>query len=670
MQIRYSVLVFALFAWPAAAQQTCESLTGLKLSHTGVTSAVAVAATENIPAHCAVLATTRPTSDSEIKFELWLPASGWNGKYEQAGNGGWAGTIPVGSLAEPLRRGFATAGTDDGHTGGSAEWAIGHPEKLADFGYRAVHETRVQATAIVQAFYGREISRSYFFGCSDGGREALMEAQRFADDFDGIIAGAPANYWTHLLTAGLWDEQSLLNDPASAIPQAKLPAIQKAALEQCDALDGVKDGLIEDPRACRFDPGKIACKGVDSAECLTSAQVAALLKIYGGPKNPRTGAKIFPGPSPGVEGVAGTWAAWIIPGAQGTPAGFGFANSFYLQALYENQKTDFHTLNFDADLAYADEKAGPVLNSTSPDLRSFRARGGKLIQYHGWGDAAISPQNSIDYYELVQAFMAKYPNGRVSTPGPVDDFYRLFMVPGMGHCGGGIGPNSFGNVAPVAAGDPERDLLSALDRWVEKGVAPDHFVGTGKSVSDPGKALTRPLCAYPKVARGGYQRRGQFRLLASARVGQLNDVVNFRIFGGFNPLQLAFDGACAYSRLVHGFHGLIQPFADGIKHLRILAELGFDFAEHLPDFARTLLDCQSAETHLQTVEQCREGGGSGENHPIVCLQGFGEAWPAQDFGVKAFRRQKQNTEIGGGGRREIFGAEVLRADPHHRFEFT
>jgi feruloyl esterase len=311
----------------------------------------------------------------------------------------------------------------------------------------------------------------------------------------------------------------LLDDPASAIPQAKLLAIQKAAVAQCDGLDGVKDGLIEDPRACHFDPGIIACKGADSTECLTAPQLTALRKIYGGPKNSRTGALIFPGYSPGTEAVSG-WAGWIIPGPQGTPQQFGFANSFYLQAVYEGLKPDFKSLNFDADIAYADEKAGPLLNSTNPDLRSFRTRGGKLIQYHGWGDAAIAPQNSIDYYELVQSFMSRYPNGRASDRKPVDDFYRLFMVPGMAHCSGGIGPNVLGNglTVPGANNDPERDLLTALQLWVEKGVAPDHFIGTGKSVTDPSKTLTRPLCAYPKVAR----YKGS---------GDVNDAGNFSCSG-------------------------------------------------------------------------------------------------------------------------------------------
>ena len=279
------------------------------------------------------------------------------------------------------------------------------------------------------------------------------------------------------------------------IPPAKLPLIQKAALDKCDMLDGVKDGLIEDPRACHFDPAVIQCKGADGPECLTAPQVATLRKIYGGPRNPRTGEQIHPGYSPGAEGAPDTWAAWIVPGGPLGSLQFGFANTYYGQAVFEDPHWDFRKLNFDTDVAYGDQKAGLVLNSSSPDLRSFRAHGGKLIQYHGWGDTAIPPQNSIDYYELVRSFMTKYLDARNDRSKPVEDFYRLFMVPGMGHCRGGGGPNVFGNGSTVAgaASDPERDLVAALDRWVEKGIAPDHLIGTGKS-------LTRPLCVYPKTA--------------------------------------------------------------------------------------------------------------------------------------------------------------------------
>ncbi|HWE51928.1 MAG TPA: tannase/feruloyl esterase family alpha/beta hydrolase [Bryobacteraceae bacterium] len=503
--IRFAPALIAAFPICLAAQQSCESLTGLTLPHTTITSAVTVPAATAmsmpVPAHCDVKATARPTRDSEIKFEVWLPASGWNGKYEQVGNGGWAGSIPVGSFAEPLRRGYAVAGTDDGHSGGSAAWAIGHPEKMVDFGYRAVHETSLQASAIVHALYGKDPARSYFVGCSDGGREALMESQRFADDFDGIIAGAPAGAWSQLVTGHMWDEHALLMNPESSVPPAKLKAIQKAAIEQCDALDGLKDGLIEDPRVCHFDPSVILCKGADSPECLTAPQVEAVKKIYAGPKNPRTGAQIAPGFSPGAEGEAGTWAAWITNAQPKSAAQFGFANTYYGQAVYEDPKWDYHDINFDKDFAYGDAKVGSVINAVNPDLRSFRARGGKLIQFHGWGDPALPPVASIQYHDQVHAFLAKYPDGRSDKTKPVEDFYRLFMVPGMGHCSGGAGANSFGNVPRGGADiDPDHDILSALDRWVEKGVAPDKIIASGKSVADPSKPLTRPLCVYPATA--------------------------------------------------------------------------------------------------------------------------------------------------------------------------
>jgi len=247
----------------------------------------------------------RPSGDSNIKFALWLPAtSAWNGKYRQEGNGGWAGAINTASFAEPLRRGYAVAGTDNGHEGGGgADWAIGHPEKLIDFGYRAVHETAVQSKAIIRAFYGRDPERSYFAGCSDGGREALMEAQRFPEDFNGILAGAPANNWSRLFTAFVWNERALLATPESAIPPAKLPVIQRAVMASCDRLDGVADGLIENPRACTFDPAVLVCKGADGADCLPKAQVDALRQIYEGPRNPRTQEPLFVGQPPGTEAV-------------------------------------------------------------------------------------------------------------------------------------------------------------------------------------------------------------------------------------------------------------------------------------------------------------------------------------------------------------------------------
>jgi len=407
-----------------------------------------------------------------------------------------------------VMRGYATAGTDDGHAGGPwAEWAIGHPEKLVDFGYRAVHQTSVQSRAIVAAFYKRDPSKSYFLGCSDGGREALMEAQRFPDDFNGIIAGAPANNWTGLMTMALTIERAL---DTATLPASKLPAIQAAALSACDNLDSVKDGIIEDPRACTFDPGSLTCKGAETDQCLTAPQVITLRKIYEGPRHPRTGLQIAPGFVPGTEAVAGGWVPWILPPPPGPQAQSptsliaGFGNSFYGQAVAEDPKWDFRKWNVESDFAFAVEKTGGILNSMSPDLRSFRAVGGKLLQYHGWGDAAIPGTSSIDYYERVRTFLAKYPDGRNTAPAAMDQFYRLFMVPGMGHCAGGIGPNTFGNVGRTSANptaDPDRDILAALERWVERNVAPDRIIGTGTQGADASKPMTRPLCPYPQIAR-------------------------------------------------------------------------------------------------------------------------------------------------------------------------
>src|SRR5215813_15564410 len=301
-----TIVALSLITQTVFAQQSCESLKDLKLPRTSITSAVMVAAgplsttdagagaattqTITVPAHCEVKGVIRPSRDSEIKFAVWLPATDWNGKYVQEGNGGWAGSIPYRSMIDPLTRGYATAATDDGHEGGlGAAWAIGHPEKLIDFGYRGVHETSVQAKAIIRAFYGRDPSLSYFAGCSDGGREALMEAQRYPDEFNGILAGAPANNWSHLFTGFVWNEQAALNTAGSSIPPAKLPAIQNAVLAACDTLDGLKDGLLEDPRSCRFDPSVLLCKATDNSECLTAPQIETLKKIYAGPKNPKTG---------------------------------------------------------------------------------------------------------------------------------------------------------------------------------------------------------------------------------------------------------------------------------------------------------------------------------------------------------------------------------------------
>ena len=482
-----SALAFPVFLALAAAAwaqtpgdaEACQSM--LLLPNVTITYAALRPSAGTTPQYCYV----RGTIGATIRFHMQLPLrANWNGRLLNIGDGGKDGVLNYGD--NRLAQGYAVANSNSGHDAGAepyASFAADNLQAVIDFGYRAVHETSVQAKAIVRAFYDRDPSLSYFVGCSDGGREALMEAQRYPDEFNGILAGAPANNWSHLFTGFVWNEQAVLKTPASSIPPAKLPTIQNAVLAACDGLDGVQDGLLEDPRACRFDPSLLLCKAADNSECLTAEQVETLKNIYAGPKNPRTGEQIFPGYPPGAEAAPGTWAAWITPEDPSRAIQFNFGNTYYGQAVFEDSTWDFRKLNFDSDVRFGDAKAGAVLNSTNADLRSFRAEGGKLLQYHGWGDAAISALNSIDYYENVQTFLSRFPDGRRTSVVlfPITDFYRLFMVPGMGHCGGGTGPNSF-------------DALTPLEAWVEKGIAPEEILAKGTN-------MTRPLCAYPKVAR-------------------------------------------------------------------------------------------------------------------------------------------------------------------------
>jgi len=500
---------FAAFAWlafgsAAPAAQTCESLAKLKLADTSITRAESVAAgaftpptgkaRPNLPAFCRVSGAIKPSADSNIQFEVWMPASGWNGKFLGAGNGGFAGAIGYDQLMNAVAHNYATAATDTGHEAGGtdAAWALDHPEKIADFGYRAIHETAVKAKAILHAYYGGAPRHSYFNSCSNGGRQALMEAQRYPADYDGIIAGAPANYWTHLLANAAWDNLALLGEKDSYIPPKKLHAIQAAALNACDGLDGVKDGVIENPSRCHFDPAVLACKGAESDSCLTAAQVETLKKLYAGGQTSH--GHLFPGYSPGGEAESGGWAVWITGPSPEHSLMYAFGTQFFKNMVFDNAAWDYHTFNTDRDTKAADDKQSHNLNATDPDLARFRARGGKLILYHGWSDAAIAARNTIDYYKSVQARMGAE---KAAT------FVRLFMVPGMQHCGGGSGPNTFGQY-PGFSGDPDRDVEAALERWVEKEVAPERIIAAKrKSDFDVSSDIvrTRPLCAYPLVAR-------------------------------------------------------------------------------------------------------------------------------------------------------------------------
>ncbi len=494
-------ITLILVALPAMASD-CESLSSAKLPDTTIAVASVVPAgkfappygnpIDGLPAFCRVSGVIRPTKDSDIRFEVWMPASGWNDKYLGVGNGGFAGAISFDQLAGNLKRGYATAATDTGHEADNvdASWAYKHPEKVTDFGWRALHLTTENAKRLIEMYYSQAAKHTYFDSCSDGGREALMEAQRFPEDFDGILAGAPANYWTKLVASGAANFKVLRDDPASYISAMKLPAIHKAVLEACDAEDGVKDGVVNDPTRCHFDPSVLLCKGEDSLHCLTAPQVKFLKTIYAGASNSR-GENVFPGRMPGGELGPGGWGAWILGNAPGAGLGTGFYENYFRYMVYDDPAWNPFTANFDASLHSAEEKTARALNATDPDLHRFEARGGKLILYHGWNDPAIPPQNTINYYNSVRE--------KMGAP-EVERFVRVYMVPGMQHCIGGPGATTIGQFGTKTV---DGGVYGALEEWVEKGTAPKEVVATKYTGDNPGKPaqMTRPLCPYPQVAK-------------------------------------------------------------------------------------------------------------------------------------------------------------------------
>jgi hypothetical protein len=514
-----------------AASPSCASLVSLTLPSSTITVAEKITSGSftppgsttpitGLPPFCRVAGDATPTTESHIGFEVWIPLSNWNGKYMQVGNGGYAGSIPYTSLAYGLPLGYAVAGTNDGHTGSGldASWALGHPQLIVDFGYRALKATTDDAKAIITAFTSKLPSRSYFNGCSDGGREALMEAERYPDDFDGILAGSPANFWTHLFIGFVWDQQALQEKAVSYIPSSSLPILSNAALKQCVGKDGgvSTDAFLNDPRQCNFNPAKVACKNGQSSGCFTPAQVTAAQKIYQGPLNPINGAQIYPGYSPteGTESNPDDWPAWITGTSPGTGAQEIFGDQFFTNMVFDNPNFNYETLNFTTDVAIADRKMASILNSTNPDLNRFRAHGGKLIQYVGWSDDAISPYNDLNYFNSVALTSGVNQGGallRVSAGDAppnalanVQGFYRLFIAPGMAHCSGGAGANFFGNLAagPGGSVDAAHDLFTALDQWVETGAAPNKVIATKYTNDDPTQPVLfqRPLCVYPKIS--------------------------------------------------------------------------------------------------------------------------------------------------------------------------
>jgi len=476
----HAVVVVALST--AAHAAACEDLAKLSLPNTKISLAEVVPAGDfkmpnappaapplrNLPAFCRVAADITPAPDSDIKMEVWLPVSGWNGKFQGVGNGGWAGAISYGQLADALQAGYATASTNTGHDGegSDASFALGHPEKVTDFAWRSVHEMTLKAKSVIAAFYDKQPARSYWNGCSTGGKQGLKEAQKFPDDYDGIVAGAPANYWTHLMAGDVWIGQATHSDPAAYIPPAKYPMIHRAAIDACDAADGLKDGLIDDPRACHFDPAVLACKEGQQDDCLTAPQIEAARKIYAGAKNPRTGEQVFPGLEPGSE------PQWVVFAGSPEPP---IVASYFKYLLFKDPAWDFRKLDLDKDVAAAEKFDNGLIAATDPNLKPFVAHGGKLLLWHGWEDGLIAPRNSINYFESV---------GKV-LGAKTGDSVRLFMAPGMFHCNGGDGPNRF-------------DAVAAVDDWVEHAKAPERIVASHRTAGQVDR--TRPLCPYPQVA--------------------------------------------------------------------------------------------------------------------------------------------------------------------------
>ena len=478
------LLAVSLNDRPLEAIGSCEGLASLTLPNATITLARTVEAGAAMPSagggaaprgagavarpFCRIAATLKPSSDSDIKIEIWMPAANWNGKFEAIGNGAFNGTINYAAMMTALDRGYATSATDTGHTGAGASFALGHPDKLIDFGYRAVHEMTVTSKKIIAAYYDAGPQLSYWNSCSAGGRQGMKEAQRFPADFNGIIAGAPGLDWTGRAAQAVLVNQALQKDESARLLPAKAQLVHNAVLEACDAKDGVKDGVVEDPKRCTFDPGILQCKGAENASCLTPAQVNTARLLYSTQVNPATKREIT-GLMPGSE------LGWTDQGWSVSARATGLDQFRFL--VFKDPSWTIDKFNFATDIVRAEETDNDTINALDPNLKAFIDRGGKLIQYHGWADPQISPGNSTQYYQRVVAAL-----GGASQ---VQGSYRLFMAPGMGHCGGGDGPNTF-------------DMVGAMEQWVEHGKAPDQIVAshsTGGAVD-----RTRPLCPYPQVA--------------------------------------------------------------------------------------------------------------------------------------------------------------------------
>jgi hypothetical protein len=511
-----TVVAGVLVAAGPAAADTCSDLASLSLTDVTITAAQTVPAGDytaangqtypGLPTFCRVAATATPTSQSDINFEVWMPPAGtWNGIFRAEGSGGSAGAITFPLMANAIQRNYATMSNDNGHTGSIWSFSL-EPEKVNDFGYRSQHVTTVAAKAIIQAFYQHGPSYSYFYGCSQGGHHGLMEAQRYPDDYDGIVAGDPGNDWTSLMFGELWTGvKSTTGGPATDLPQTQLDLVTNAVLAQCGSQDGglKSDPFLSDPRDCHFNPQTLQCKpGQDPSTCLTADQVGAVQAIYQGATNSQTNRLLWPGFLPGSE----TYWREVLVGHATAPG--GSSASFFQDGVFAGEPNfSYLNINFGSDVTLTRNKpAGSgltwseALDAINPDLTRFRQHGGKLLMYHGFADPFVTPLHTLDYYTAVIGASGRGPD----PVRYVQRYARLFMVPGMTHCGGGAGPNVFNGPDNLGAPeDSDHDVFLALRQWVENGIAPERIIATKYVNDNPanGVAFTRPLCPYPQLAR-------------------------------------------------------------------------------------------------------------------------------------------------------------------------
>ncbi len=529
-QVRFVLFIVSLvLAHQAVAADSCEALKKITIAHVSIVQAVEIPAGSfhapngqayDVPAFCRVQGVSRPTPISNINFEVWLPVTNWNGRYYQVGNGGGSGFLDYTSLATYLRAGNVVANTDDGHNreeelarknpAGKWGWLL-DTEKTIDGDYRALKETRDAAQIILNTYYDKAAHHRYFMGCSGGGLYALTAAEMFPEDWDGILVGAgiaPENTYRSFIQ-NTWASKRWLENPEGRIPPSKLPLIQKKARASCQPEAHVVDGIAADPRLCSFDPASLSCQGEDGDDCLTAAQVETLQMLYDGPRNPRTGELIAPGYTPSMEAAAdglGGWDSFVTGGAKalissqhgGSPYLLDVAQGWMRTRIFKDVNWSLSQFDFDRDTVLVKQvMAAAYTNAENRYLARQRKKGSKIIRYMGWGDVAQIPEMVVEHYETV----AQHNGGLENT----QDFFRLFMVPGMLHCHSGPGANAFGQVytptTPALKNDREHHVLRALEAWVEEGLTPEKLIAAKYIDNDAeqGAAFTRPLCPILKL---------------------------------------------------------------------------------------------------------------------------------------------------------------------------